>query len=494
MSLRMLENGRYELLDELGSGGMATVYRAQDHREGVIRAIKVLDERFSHKEEILKRFELEAMAMSKLDHKNIVRLYGCHLEGDERYIVMDFIDGDNLLGKMGKGRIPDAEAVRLMIPVVDALQAAHDKGIVHRDIKPHNILLDKSDTVYVSDFGIARCIDEGEESVTRTGMVMGTWAFMAPEQRADAKGVDHLADIYSVGATLYAAVTGEVPKDLFAADLDPSIYRGISQPLESVIRRACAYWSSDRYPSAHAMMSDLEITLDILQNKREVPRDFGAIQFRTNPEFTDTQPPPPLSIPVAKPPEAEQKAVAPTKGTSSSQRVLPTGKRSSSDGEMRVGRMVFGIALILCGIFYLLARDVSQEPKPTEAVLAVEIPAIERKGRIVSDMDDGPIAGRPVLEHAAVDNAVMGEDLVWNVKIPGSNAYDRVQAWYRPQGSDTWSRSRLRRVGDGYKGSIAVDRMLGGGIEYWIEAKPYRKGLPNLSQGSAEKPIRVFVH
>ncbi len=495
MSERVLGNGRYELLDELGSGGMATVYRAKDLENGTIRAVKVLDDRFSHKAEILKRFELEAMAMMKLNHDNIVKLHSCQLEGDERFIVMDFIDGESLLDRMTRGPLMPDEAVECIIPVLNALQLAHDNGIVHRDIKPHNILIDQQGKVYVSDFGIARCMDESEHSLTRTGMVMGTWAFMAPEQRADAKGVDHLADIYSAGATLYATVTGEVPKDLFAAELDPSIYRGISKPLETVIRRACAYWNSDRYPSARAMQNDLEITLGVLRNTRDVGRDFDSIQFRTNPDFNAEEPPPATAPGAPGPTPPKQSDSTPFRLSPDSPKPRPL-KQGASEPEMRVGWMVFGVALVGCGIFFLMAqnlRDMNQ-PEAASAAPMVEIPEIKRKGRIPSDSSDRPVKGRPVLVHAKIENVALGDDLNWEVEIEGSNAYDKVQAWYRPKGGQNWTRSSLRRVKNRYEGGIPVDRMLSGGIEYWIEAKPYRKGLPTLTQGSEQRPIHVFVY
>ena len=487
MSTRVLGDGRYELLDELGSGGMATVYRARDTESGQIRAVKILDDRFSHKAEILKRFELEAMAMMRLDHDNIVKLHSCQLEGDERFIVMDFIDGDSLLDKMSREPLGASEAIEVIIPVLDALQLAHDNGIVHRDIKPHNILMNQAGKVFVSDFGIARCIDENEHSLTRTGMVMGTWAFMAPEQRADAKGVDHLADIYSVGATLYAAVTGEVPKDLFAAELDPSIYRKVSKPLESVIRRACAYWNSDRYPSATAMRSDLEIMLGVLNSPRDARQDFDSIQFRTNPDFSQSD------LPQATPEPKAERAPLKLRPTAKSTPVMKAEKKES---ELRVGWMVIGIALIGCGGFFLLAQNLQQQElgRSETVAPAVDIPIVQRKGRIPSDTSNRPVEGQPTLVHEETKNLELGEDLVWKVDIRGSNAYDKVQAWYRPQGDGTWIRSNLRRVKDGYEGSIPVDRMLGAGIEYWIEAKPYRKGLPTLQHGSEQRPIRVFVH
>ena len=328
---------------------------------------------------------------------------------------------------------------------------------------------------------------------------MGTWAFMAPEQRADAKGVDHLADIYSVGATLYASITGEVPKDLFAAELDPSIYRGISKPIEAVIRRACAYWSSDRYPSALAMKHDLELTLQFLRSNEADGRDFGSIQFRTNPEFADLDSKAPLrhgKWPVASPPsraarpEPSVQAEVP-KARSKPRRVnVP----QPAEEEFKVGWLILGLALVGCTVFYWLAKEIRTPTTESTEILKVEIPSIKPKGRIPSDGDLGAVDGRPQLTHTDISDVALGDDLEWSVEVSGSNAYDQVQAWYRPQGADTWSRSTLRRVGDGYKGSITVDRMLSAGIEYWIEAKPYRKGLPNLTHGSATRPVSVFVH
>jgi serine/threonine protein kinase len=492
--MRVLQSGRYELLGVLGTGGMATVYRARDAEGGAMRAVKVLDDRFSHKAEILKRFEIEAMAMATLDHPNIVRLHDCQLEGSERYIVMDLIDGDSLLDQMKRGALTPEEAVRVMIPVVDALQAAHDKGIIHRDIKPHNILISKSGQVFVSDFGIARCIEESELSLTRTGMVMGTWAFMAPEQRADAKGVDHLADIYSVGATLYALITGEVPKDLFAAELDPSIYRGISKPLESVIRRACAYWNSDRFPTALAMKAELELTLSFIEKGGLQGSKFDGIQFRTNPDFQrDVQPPPTSTAGVTQHPGIARSVPASRKVPAAIHRSSASARPKPPE-QTRVGWFIAAIVFAAGSLMIWFIQDLSKftdEPAQREAV---ELPAAKRKGRIPSDGGIKNVKGRPVLAHEEIKTVEMGGDLVWSVGVTGSDAYDKVQAWYRPQGTDSWNRAQLRRVGDGYKGSIEVDRMSSGGIEYWIEARPFRKGLPNLTQGTKKRPIRVFVH
>ena len=172
----------------------------------------------------------------------------------------------------------------------------------------------------------------------------------------------------------------------------------------------------------------------------------------------------------------------------------PNVSSTREEEGLKVGWLVFALALLGCGVFYSLAKDIrAPTPTPPEAV-KVDIPAPKAKGRIPSDREVGEVEGKPELKHTDITDVALGDDLVWSVQVSGSNAYDKVQVWYRPQGTDSWSKSTLRKTREGYKGRIAVDRMMGAGVEYWIEAKPYRKGLPNLTHGSENRPVRVFVH
>lgn len=252
---RVIADGRYELFETIGTGGMATVYRAHDNRLGVDRAIKVLLPAYASKQTVRARFEAEARTMAVLEHSNIVRVYDVGSDDETAWIVMELIDGPSLLGRIKQAPVGVQEALEITASVLQALAVAHANGVVHRDIKPHNVLLSTDGTTRITDFGIARSnAGSTEDSHTKTGTVMGTWAFMAPEQRVDAKGVDHTVDIYGVGATLFAMATGETPMDLFASDLDPDMLTKVPDELVPLIRRATRYQRDERYPHAQSML------------------------------------------------------------------------------------------------------------------------------------------------------------------------------------------------------------------------------------------------
>lgn len=255
---RSLADGRYELFESIGSGGMATVYRAHDNRLGVDRAIKVLLPSYASKERVRARFEAEARTMAVLDHPNIVRVYDVGATTETAWIVMELVEGASLLDRIGEFGMSSEDCLNISAKVLSAITVAHAHGIVHRDIKPHNVLMSTEGTVRITDFGIARSAGPSEDSFTKTGTVMGTWAFMAPEQRVNAKGVDHTADIYGAGATMFAMVTGQTPMDLFAADLDPQMLSSVPEDVLPIIRRATRYNREERYPDAQAMLDAIE--------------------------------------------------------------------------------------------------------------------------------------------------------------------------------------------------------------------------------------------
>ncbi len=265
-----LAEGRYRLIEVIGSGGMATVYRAFDTRLQVARAIKVLLPALANRERLRQRFEAEARTMALLEHRNIVRVYDVGSEGSRVYIVMELVEGGSLVDRLEeRGPLPPRQALDVCLHVLAGLAVSHSRNIVHRDIKPHNVLLTSDGEVRVTDFGIAR-LAESSDNLTKTGAIMGTWGFMAPEQRADSKGVDVRADIYSVAATLYSCVTNETPMDLFAAELDSSMLARVPEPLAEVIRKATRYDREERYPDTAAMSADLRRIRDRLP---EVPAD-----------------------------------------------------------------------------------------------------------------------------------------------------------------------------------------------------------------------------
>ncbi|MEQ1567327.1 MAG: serine/threonine-protein kinase, partial [Myxococcota bacterium] len=250
--------GRYRLLDPVGSGGMSTVYRAWDEQRQVFRAVKILERRVADNPRVRQRLLDEAHIMARLQHEHVVTLYEAGADGQRLYLVMELMTGGSVQDRLADGPIPPRMAVGVIAGVLSALQLAHDNGVVHRDVKPHNILLDAQGVPKVTDFGIARLQDGG---LTRTGMVLGTLAYMPPEQKLSARKVDPRADLYSTGATLYAMVTGREPHDLYAAGLDAQIgdelFDGVPAELAGLIRQATAFRPEDRYASAQVMAAAL---------------------------------------------------------------------------------------------------------------------------------------------------------------------------------------------------------------------------------------------
>jgi serine/threonine protein kinase len=261
---------RYQMTELLGEGGMARVYRAYDRRLKVWRAVKLLDPKLAGREKLRVRFEAEAQTMASLEHVNIVRVYDAGFEGEAPYIVMELIEGGSPADWLDRyGAMPSRLALTVCAQICMGLFHAHARGIVHRDIKPHNVLVTAQGLCKVSDFGIARLTDSGASGggMTKTGSVMGTLGFMAPEQRTDAKSVDARADIYAIGATLYMLITNEVPIDLFAATQDDEMLASVPEELRPVIRRATAYRREDRYGSAH------DLAAAMLKVRQAVPPD-----------------------------------------------------------------------------------------------------------------------------------------------------------------------------------------------------------------------------
>ena len=250
-----LADGRYRLLKVLGEGGMAIVYLGYDERLEVERAVKVLSPLLSSRADIRKRFETEARTMAQLQHPNIVSVQDVGTDGDRVYMVMELVATGSLIDKLDReGAMPPHAACDAIIAILSGLQIAHARGVVHRDIKPHNVLVTPDGQYKVADFGIAH-VSGADRSATRTGMAMGTLSYMAPEQRSNAKQVDGRADLYAVSATFYALLTNTEPFELHAADHQEEIFKGIPSPLVDVMKRASRFRADDRFPDAAAMIT-----------------------------------------------------------------------------------------------------------------------------------------------------------------------------------------------------------------------------------------------
>jgi len=203
--------GSYDLVEKIAEGGMGSIYKARHRETGQIVAVKVMSRQVAVNAVLLRRFEQEFRTASQLDHPNIVRALDFGKQGDTPYLVMEYVEGESLGARLERdGRMVHHEAVRVIVQVAQGLHRAHKQGLVHRDVKPANILIASDGTAKLADLGLAKAVD-ADLHLTRTGEVVGTPEFMAPEQFHDSKNADARCDIYSMAATLYMMVTGEMP-------------------------------------------------------------------------------------------------------------------------------------------------------------------------------------------------------------------------------------------------------------------------------------------
>src|SRR5262245_48144122 len=203
--------GNYDLLDKIAEGGMGTIYRARDRDSGTIVAIKVMPRHMAANPTLLRRFEQEFRAASQLAHPNIVRALYFGEEGQMPYLVMEFVEGESIGAKLEReGKMSPTDAIKVIVQVAQGLHRAHKQGLIHRDVKPDNILLMPDGTAKLADLGLVKQVDT-DLNLTKTGRGLGTPHFMAPEQFRNAKNADVRCDIYSLGATLYMMVTGALP-------------------------------------------------------------------------------------------------------------------------------------------------------------------------------------------------------------------------------------------------------------------------------------------
>lgn len=263
---KMLD-GRYEIIELIGSGGMANVYKAKCHRLNRMVAVKILKSDMAENEEIRRRFRDESRAVAQLSHANIVSVYDVPSSGDTEYIVMELIDGITLKQYMERrGQMDWRESLHFIIQIMRALEHAHSRGIIHRDIKPQNIMVLRDGSVKVADFGIA-CLQNNAQTLTQDAL--GSVHYISPEQ-ARGEHIDARSDIYSAGVVLYEMLTGRLPfegdtavsvaiQHLSSVPLAPSeIREDVPKGLELICMKAMCADINKRYASATAMLEDLE--------------------------------------------------------------------------------------------------------------------------------------------------------------------------------------------------------------------------------------------
>ncbi len=245
-----------EQFELIGRGGMGTVYRARHRELDRLVAVKVLDPALSFHASFTERFIREARTMAKLDHPNVVRVYDSGYREGFYYLIMELVDGVSLRQTIEAGGLDPKEALAMVPHICEALQYAHDQGIVHRDIKPENILMDREGSIKIADFGLAKLIGkETGRRLTRTNQVMGTPNYMAPEQIEHPGEVDHRADIYSLGVVFYELLTGELPVGRFPL---PSKKVQIDVRLDDVVLHTLEKEPSLRYQKASELRTDVE--------------------------------------------------------------------------------------------------------------------------------------------------------------------------------------------------------------------------------------------
>ena len=274
-------SGRYRLESKLGSGGMSTVYLARDVTLERWVAVKVMHREMSDQPDQIERFRREARAVAQLSHPNVVAVIDAGEAGGHPYIVFEYVDGETLKQRIERvGPLPVDEATAYAIEIGRGLAAAHSRRLVHRDVKPQNVLIDSEGRAKVTDFGIARSLEA--DGLTQTGRVLGTTDYVSPEQ-AMGRGVDARTDIYSLGVLLYEMLTGEVP---FTAETVvgvamkhvnedmPDVQRRrpeVSSALAAVIERSTGKDPKTRYPDMASCLADLEAALEV-----EVARSGGS--------------------------------------------------------------------------------------------------------------------------------------------------------------------------------------------------------------------------
>ncbi len=306
-------DGRYEISSLIGSGGMADVYQATDVVDQKVVAVKILKKEFAENEEFLRRFRNESKAIAVLSHPNIVKIYDVGFSEKLQFIVMEYIDGITLKDYMeSQGTLNWKDSIHFITQILRALHHAHEHGIVHRDIKPQNIMVFSDGTIKVMDFGIAKFARE--EGKTSTDQAIGSVHYISPEQaRGDV--TDEKSDLYSVGVVLYEMLTGKKPFDgdnavsialmHMQAEIPAprSMNSAIPSGLEEIILHAMEKNPKDRYPSARAMLQDIE------KFKEDPDTVFGYVQESVVVAASGSESPTrffrPVTEPVAEPEEED---------------------------------------------------------------------------------------------------------------------------------------------------------------------------------------------
>ena len=297
-----------EIIDMIGHGGMGTVFRARQPKLDRFVALKILSAKLAEKPTFAERFAQEGKLLARLSHPNIVTVYDYGEANGFYYLILEYVDGVNLRQAMHEERFSSEQALAIVPKICEALQYAHDEGVLHRDIKPENILLDTKGRIKIADFGIGKLVQTINQSrdshgavllatelvpcsenelqqtdLTQQGLVLGTPSYMAPEQRETPGSVDHRADIYSLGVVFYELLTGELPKGDFPI---PSEKTPVSAEVDEIVQKALQRERDKRYQSAEEMKTHIETVTPIISKsssdnpppkRSSLPTHWGAL-------------------------------------------------------------------------------------------------------------------------------------------------------------------------------------------------------------------------
>lgn len=315
---RSHQGGRFEIKGILGSGAMGLVVRAYDTRLKVTRAIKMFNPAMLSNESLVRRFQNEASIMASIEHPNIVRVYDVGEIQRHQFMVLEWVDGGSLKSALDvSGAMHPRTALQMIYRVCDALTVAHARGIIHRDIKPDNILLTKSGIPKVADFGIAHVDEDGKNPLTGTGEGMVTPKFGAPEQYSDAASVDARSDVYATAVTFWVLMTKKVPPGLlFFHDLqsDPSLLDGIPVCIHDILEKAVAYKPDGRFSSMEAFADALRKVEHLFpaMDDRKVSSGFDVIGVMDETHAAPAGTHKPVSKPVFEPTRVAKQLARPT--------------------------------------------------------------------------------------------------------------------------------------------------------------------------------------
>ena len=435
---RMLDD-RYEILELIGSGGMANVYKARCHRLNRLVAVKILKSDLADNADFRRRFRDESRAVAQLSHANIVSVYDVSTSGDTEYIVMELIDGITLKQYMERrGRMDWRESLHFITQIMRGLSHAHSRGIIHRDIKPQNIMVLRDGSVKVADFGIA-CLANANQTLTQEAL--GSVHYISPEQ-ARGDRIDARSDIYSAGVVLYEMLTGRLPFEgdsavsvaiqhlssvpLAPRDIDPSI----PEPLELICMKAMSSDPDKRYASADAMLEDLEkFRKDPTVDMDYIRQELAAVQ-------TDSEPT--MPIPTAQVATAVKKRADQLRRSEPEEDVRPRDKKS-----IAIMAGIFGAALVLV---FLLFKLILGDFGPAGSNKSYEVPDV--RGMTV--------------EEAQIADGVKG---IFEIVVKGTQRSDTYEPGQIMQQSPEAGRSR--------KSNFV--------IEVYVAAEAVKVPMPNVS-------------